>query len=307
MNPLVSIALCTYNGEKFLVKQLDSLLSQEYTNIQIMAVDDCSNDNTWNILSNYAQKDKRLQIYQNDQNIGYARNFERAITLCSGDYIALADQDDIWDNDKIKVMIASAGDHIMVYHNSDFIDEHDKRIGDSTMASKHRMYDGDSCLPVILANCIHGHAILFDSKLKNYLFPVSEKISHDWAIAYVAFNIGSVKYIDKVLAHYRQHQNSITDFLERREKVAISKKSRNLERLPVNIDWLNYCLRFKYKREPELVTEACTLFSDLIKGKNRFRCFIFMVKYFDLLFYTMGHKKRGFFSKINFVRKLCFS
>ncbi|MDB5154492.1 MAG: glycosyl transferase family 2 [Mucilaginibacter sp.] len=307
MNPLVSIALCTYNGEKFLIKQLDSLLSQEYANIEIIAVDDCSSDKTWNILRDYARKDKRLRIYQNGQNIGYSRNFERAVKLCSGDYIALADQDDIWEKSKIKVMIGSVEDHVMVYHNSDFIDEHDKRIGNSTMASKHRMYDGESCLPIILANCIHGHAILFDSTIRKFLFPFRGKFSHDWAICYVAFNIGSVKYIDKVLAHYRQHPNSITDFLGRRERVAALKKTRNLERLPVNTDWLNYCLKFKYKREPALVNEACTLFSDLTKGKNKLMCFIFMMKYFDLLFYTMGHKKRGFFSKINFVRKLCFS
>src|SRR5258708_21679294 len=220
MNPLVSIALCTYNGEKFLVKQLDSLLSQEYTNIEIIAVDDCSSDSTWNILSDYARKDKRLRTYQNDKNIGYASNFERAIKLCNGDYIALADQDDIWEKRKIKIMIESVDDHVMVYHNSDFIDEHDRRIGNDTMASEHRMYDGESCLPVILANCIHGHATLFDSKLKNYLFPFNEKISHDWGIVYAAFNLGSVKHVDKVLVHYHQHQNSITDFLERRKKFA---------------------------------------------------------------------------------------
>ncbi|MDB5025773.1 MAG: glycosyl transferase family 2 [Mucilaginibacter sp.] len=306
MNPIVSIALCTYNGDKFLAKQLDSLLTQEYANIEIIAVDDCSADDTWNILRDYARKDKRLQLYQNDQNIGYTRNFERAINLCNGEYIALADQDDIWEKSKIKIMVESIEGYVMVYHDSDFIDEHDRSIGHSTMASKHRMYDGESCLPIILANSIHGHAILFDSKLKNYLFPFNGNFSHDWAIAYVAFNIGSVKYVDKVLAHYRQHPRSITDFLGRRQRGVASKK-RNLERLPVNADWLNYCLKFKYKREPALVDEACILFSDLTKGKNKLRCFIFMMKYFDLLFYTMGHNKRGFFSKVNFVRKLCFS
>src|ERR1700742_869803 len=104
-SPLVSIALCTYNGERFLSKQLDSLLSQTYINIEIIIVDDGSHDNTWNILIDYAQKNKRLQISQNARNLGHTCNFERAIKLCNGDYIAIADQDDIWESDKIKTMI----------------------------------------------------------------------------------------------------------------------------------------------------------------------------------------------------------
>jgi len=306
MNHFVSIALCTYNGEKFLERQLNSLLEQDYENIEIVAVDDCSTDNTQKILRDYALKDKRLKIYQNDRNLGHTPNFEKAINLCKGDYIALADQDDIWEKNKISTMMKFAEDCVMVYHNSDFIDDLDKRIGNKTMGSEHRMYEGDSCLPVILANCIHGHAILFDSRLKNYIFPFNGKFSHDWAIAFAAFNTGTVKYIDKVLVHYRQHEHSITDFLEQRKGTVSSKRQRNLERLPVTVSWLRYCLKFKYKKETDLVNKACGLFLDLMEGKNKFRCFIFMMKYFDLLFYTMGYKRRGIFSKLNFARKLCF-
>ncbi len=123
MPPLVSIALCTYNGEKFLPGQLDSLLAQDYAPIEIIAVDDCSNDNTWKILQEYVLKDDRLKLHQNKQNLGHTLNFERAIGLCSGDYIALADQDDLWEKNKISTLIAAIGDGVMVYHNADFIDE----------------------------------------------------------------------------------------------------------------------------------------------------------------------------------------
>jgi len=306
MPPLVSIALCTYNGEKFLSRQLDSLLTQDYKPVEIIAVDDRSNDNTWNILQEYAQKDKRIRRYQNEQNLGHTLNFEKAITLCTGDFIALADQDDIWEKDKLKIMMGLAEDAVMVYHDSDFIDDKGKRIGNKTMASDHRMYEGDSSLPIILGNNIHGHAILFDSKLKQYLFPFDAGFSHDWAIAFAAFNLGKVKYTEQVLAHYRQHQHSITDFLEQRKDEVPTVEAKNLERLGVTLAWLNYCLKFQSKKEVELVDKACRLFAGLMQGENKFSCFLFMLKHFDLLFYTMNNMQRTFLSKVNFVRKLCF-
>ncbi|MDB5154493.1 MAG: glycosyl transferase, partial [Mucilaginibacter sp.] len=246
IQPLVSIALCTYNGEKFLKKQLDSILSQDYNNIEIIAVDDCSGDSTWDILQAYSRLDNRLKPHKNDQNIGYIRNFEKAISLCGGDFIALADQDDIWKKDKIKISVKSIKDCILVYHNSDFIDENDKRIGHSTMASKHRMYDGESCLPLILSNCISGHATLFKKELIQYVLPLDSNYYHDWWISYVAFNIGKVKFINKVLVHYRQHKDSITDLLGLRKSIVYHRKLRRLERLTINFAWLNYCSNFKY-------------------------------------------------------------
>jgi len=305
-DPLVSIALCTYNGERFVPGQLDSLLSQSYIDIEIIAVDDCSTDSTWNILQGYASKDKRLKPYKNENNLGHTLNFEKAIKLCNGEYIALCDQDDIWETDKVASLIESVGDAMLIYHNSDFIDEQGQLIGNSSMASKHRMYDGESCLPVILGNNIHGHAMLFAGKLKDHLFPFDKDFSHDWAIAFAAFNLGSVKYLDKILVYYRQHRYAVTDFLGQRKKGVRSPK-HGLERLGVSRAWLHYCLDFKSKKEPDITNVACKLLLDLMNGKNKLRCFLFMVKHFDLLFYTMNQKKRGFFSKINFARKLCYA
>src|ERR1700741_3685870 len=105
--PLVSVALCTYNGEKFLEKQLDSIFLQDYSNLEIVVVDDCSKDNTWDILQRYAHNNERLRLYRNRRNLGYSRNFEKAIKLCRGDLIALADQDDIWEKEKIRILANS--------------------------------------------------------------------------------------------------------------------------------------------------------------------------------------------------------
>lgn len=307
VSPLVSIALCTYNGEKFLVKQLDSLLSQDYENIEIIIVDDCSKDNTFIILKDYQQKDMRIKLYRNERNLGYTKNFEKALTLCTGKYIAFADQDDIWETDKISLCTEAIKDHVMIYHNSDFIDTSDKPMGDGTVASRLRVYEGDSCLPFLIANCVHGHAVLFDSTLKKYLLPFNEKFSHDWWLAYVAFNIGAVKYLDKVLVHYRQHTNSVTDTFQLRPRKSLETKPvKGIERMSVNLDMLKQCAEFKYNKDAALMREAYYLLSNLAKGKEKLKSFWFLVKHFELLFYIRNQIKSNF-SKVNYVRKVCFN
>jgi len=304
--PLVSIALCTYNGERFLRKQLDSLLVQDYVNIEIIAVDDCSSDRTWNILRYYARRDKRLKIHQNAQNLGYSGNFEKAIKLCTGDFISLADQDDIWEKNKIRILMKSIKDCVMVYHDSNFIDENDKRIGPVNMSSRHRMYDGESCLPLILTNCVSGHATLFKRELVKYIFPFARNYYHDWWISYVAFNIGKVKFINRVLVHYRQHEDSITDTLGLRGSIVYPKQPKSPEKLKIDSTWLSYCSNFKYNKESDLIKRACILLTDLKEGKNRFMSLLFIVKHFDLLFY-INDRPRRFLSKLNVARKICFN
>ena len=86
---LVSIALCTYNGEAYIKEQLDSLIDQTYPNCEIIIVDDCSKDGTVGILKQYADKYPQIKLHINGENLGYTKNFEKAINLCNGDYVAL--------------------------------------------------------------------------------------------------------------------------------------------------------------------------------------------------------------------------
>ena len=303
--PLVSIALCTYNGEKFLPKQLDSILSQDYSNIELVITDDCSNDTTRQILDVYQKKDERIKLYLNEANLGYTKNFEKAIRLCTGDYIAFSDQDDIWERNKVSELVAAMPGNVMVFHNSDLIDENDSQIGNYTVSNTTRIYDDESCLPFLFSNCVHGHATLFESRLKEYLLPFDDRYSHDWWLAYVAFNIGKVKYIDKILVHYRQHQSSITDTLKLRKENTEVKSVRGIGRILPDLDMIKYCAEFKGNKDPGLMNKAYYLLSSLAKGKERIKTFVFLVKYFDLLFY-MRFKPKKFFSKLNMARKICF-
>lgn len=303
--PLVSIALCTYNGEKFLSKLIDSIISQDYSNIEIIITDDCSNDTTRQILEAYQKKDERIKLYFNEENLGYTKNFEKAVKLCTGKYIAFADQDDIWVECKITELIAEMPGNVMIFHNSDLIDENNNQISDYTVSNITRIYDAESCLPFLFSNCVHGHATLFDSKLKEYLLPFDKRYPHDWWLAYVSFNVGKVKYVDKILVHYRQHQSSITDTLRLRGNTSALHPVKGIERIAPDLDMLKFCAEFKYNRDASLMNEAYYLFSSLANGKERIKSFLFIVKYYDLLFY-MRFKPKKLLSKLNMARKICF-
>jgi len=120
----VSIVICTYNGEAYLASQLDSIFQQTYPHIEIIAVDDCSTDNTINILNQYAQQYKHMKLIQNEQNLGYIKNFEKGMSLCQGSFIAPCDQDDVWVPTKISIMIENIGTYNLAYCNSELVDAH---------------------------------------------------------------------------------------------------------------------------------------------------------------------------------------
>ena len=105
--PLVSVVICTYNGEKFLREQLDSLLAQTYPLLEFIVSDDHSTDKTPAILKGYAEKDTRFRIFLHQNNCGPNKNFERAIQLANSDHIAICDQDDVWAPDKISLMMSA--------------------------------------------------------------------------------------------------------------------------------------------------------------------------------------------------------
>ena len=98
---MISVALCTFNGEKFISQQLDSILSQSVPVDEIVVCDDGSTDSTCQILEQYAAQSQSIRLIKNEHNLGYIANFEKAIRLCQGDYIFLSDQDDIWHPDKV--------------------------------------------------------------------------------------------------------------------------------------------------------------------------------------------------------------
>ena len=132
MRSKISVALCTYNGEKFIEQQLDSILNQTITVDEIIICDDCSKDNTVAIINKYIENNPSLfKLYINENNLKSNANFEKAIQLTTGDYIFLSDQDDIWKNDKVEKIITVFNNNKKaegVFSNADFINDNNNPI-----------------------------------------------------------------------------------------------------------------------------------------------------------------------------------
>ena len=128
---MISVAMATYNGEVYLRKQLDSILHQSLPVDEIIICDDQSSDGTVDIIQEYIKQYPHIHLYKNEQNLGYKRNFKKALSLCSKEYIFLCDQDDIWDSDKVKEMVAIMNNNPemeALASSFTFIDEHDQPI-----------------------------------------------------------------------------------------------------------------------------------------------------------------------------------
>ena len=180
LQPEVSIAICTYNGERFLPEQLESIINQDYKNItEIICVDDNSTDGTWQILNEYAKKYNIFKLFQNKSNLGYIKNFEKALTLANKPFIAIADQDDIWHSNKITKLVNAIGNNYMSYSDNEYIDLNGNPLG-KKFSDYRNLKTCTSCLNFALFNAISGHTLLINRDLLNYALPFNPEIPHDY-------------------------------------------------------------------------------------------------------------------------------
>ena len=297
-SPLVSIALCTYNGVDYLAEQLDTLVAQSYLHIEIVVVDDCSTDETFVILTDYASKYPQFKLYQNEKNIGFTENFEKAAKLCNGELIALCDQDDLWHPQKIELQVNAIANNVFIYHDSEFVHE-DGSSMDKKMSDLLNLYRGADPLAFLFFNCVSGHSILMKKSLLDLALPLKKDYFHDWWLAYVATNIGTIDFIPKCLVKYRQHDKSETNILKLdREKDKY--KMSSIENFERTLAWLQYCKSFNGNRDHDLISKFYNAFK---KRSDTFLSFEFstlLLKYWHAIFYM---RKKTTLSKLNFVRK----
>ena len=208
-SPLVSIAMITYNGEKYLEEQLESIYAQTYKNIEVIVCDDNSSDKTTEILERF-HLSHGLQYHINKQNLGINKNFAKAFSLCKGDFIAPSDQDDIWVKHKIKTLVNEIRENALIYSITTAIDENNKALPDFVF-KKDAYIQGDNNLAFLFDNCVSGHTTMFIKELLPYMKEVPESMYPDWWSAFVASTYSSIIFIEEPLVLYRRHQEQATN------------------------------------------------------------------------------------------------
>lgn len=210
--PKVSVALATYNGQRFLAPFLDSLVAQTYPSIEVVVADDGSSDETVKLLQSYSD---RLAIrFLGSERRGVLGNFERAISGCTTPYVALADQDDVWRADKIERLVGLAkkveaekggGRPVLVYSDLALVAEDLSVIAPSFFEATLKSCDAQSLYDFALDNHVPGCATLANRALLDLALPFPAVSIHDWWLNVMAAAAGSVVSDPESLIDYRQH------------------------------------------------------------------------------------------------------
>lgn len=304
MDPLVSIVLATWNGERFLAAQLDSLLAQTYPHLEIVAIDDCSSDSTPDILDRYARADSRIRVVRNERNLGYQKNFERGFMLARGDYIAPCDQDDVWAPNKIAVLVANRGEYGIVYCDSEFIDARGALLG-QRMSDWKELADFDDPINYAVGGSVSGHAMLIKREVLHAALPIpGHTISHDYWLGFVATLHGPMKFVREPLVFYRRHDSNVFGALRKHG----SRKKRHPSRAERDAS-ARVRMRLLYDKCPESRVEAKRFYATLLQsyasyslGNNLMRARTFLSYRNEIL----AFKRRGALRRVLYALKMFF-
>jgi len=235
----VNILMCTYNGEKYLREQIDSIIDQTYENISLFIRDDGSNDNTLGIIHEYTDRfPEKVQFLDSEKHLGYPGCFWDILAKCPpADYYAFSDQDDIWDVRKIEYAVDKLTDFESNLTNKKGIDiEGEKKqqkigkdgnipllyIHDSTICDKDGNAIGEHRLSsfgeinynnIIFYNIAEGFSMVINNPMRDVLLggdSFSRTIPHDQWTIWTAFFRGNIVYDSKLLAKYRRHEDTVT-------------------------------------------------------------------------------------------------
>lgn len=215
---MISIAMATYNGEKYLREQLDSILAQTISDFELIIGDDHSTDSTVDILQEYSAKDPRIHYYVNPVNIGFKKNFEQVIERCQGDYIALSDQDDIWYPYHLEYLLNHIQQYAMCCGNSELVDQNNQSLHRNLSDSESIQFIPDDphkwIFRVLLnGNPLQGASMLLRTDFAKRCMPIPDGVNyHDtWFTACSSMSQNGLYYaMTPAITRYRQHANNVT-------------------------------------------------------------------------------------------------
>lgn len=234
----VSVVMCTYNGEVFLREQLDSIVTQTHPIHELIIQDDCSTDHTAEIVTEYAQRYPYIRFHRNTQNLGFNRNFQDALSKATGDFVAIADQDDIWYPEKIQKQAETIGGHdicISAYHTG------------STYRTDGSMQTVTPCYELsylLFYDSTPGHSMLIRRDFLQDVFAQWDgHIVYDWWLSVNAHLGRGIVCVDRPLNWHRPHNASAMTRL----------KERYASHIPPKPTWQPYVYGIRKYREQQLL------------------------------------------------------
>jgi len=214
----VDILLATYNGEKFIRQQLDSILEQSHREISLIISDDASTDSTVKILREYASKDERITLFTQKENLGFVKNFEFLLTKSTAPYIAFSDQDDVWDQNKIETMLSvlKTSGKSLAYCDMRRIDEKGDVITQSWFKSKsYPRVSGTSINGSAVRHFSAGCSQIFTDSVRRRMLPFKKEVfAHDWISIFCATELMGIIFIPSQLMSYRAHSGNVYGSIE---------------------------------------------------------------------------------------------
>jgi glycosyltransferase involved in cell wall biosynthesis len=219
--PSVSVVMCTFNGERFVAEQLESILTQTVLPDEIIISDDGSGDSTLAVIDNVLRASElavRWDIQTRESPLGPAKNFESALKRATGDVIALADQDDVWASHKLERLTAAltnTAGALLVHSDARLIDEAGQN-GTTLMKTlaltrqeRQHLRSGSAIRVLLKRNLVTGATIVFSRKLLETALPIPDGWVHDEWLAVVAALQDGVVFDEGLLIFYRQHSRNV--------------------------------------------------------------------------------------------------
>lgn len=214
---MISIAMCTYNGSEYLSEQLSSIMHQTIPPDEIIICDDGSSDGSVEVARDVLNEWTGISsVIINERNLGFTKNFEKAISLCHGDIIFLSDQDDVWEEDKVQTMMSALTEHpeaVMAFHDSELVDSNLNHLyssfwKDSLQFDPLNFFNHDY-KHLYKNNVVQGSACAFRRCVFEKATPFPVGSCHDEWLALVALTMGEIYPVPEALMKYRQSNNII--------------------------------------------------------------------------------------------------
>ncbi len=211
----VSVALCTHNGAAFIDEQLQTIYFGSVQPTETVVCDDLSVDQTCKIVSVWMSNQPSIRLIQNNPILGVTKNFEKALSLTTGEIIFLCDQDDKWHPDKLSIIVATferRSDLLLIHSDARLVDASGASINCSLFqaleVSKNEMdqiRSGNAFNALMRHNLVTGATAAFRRSLLTAALPIPAEWVHDEWLAIIASAIGKVDFLNEMLIDYRQH------------------------------------------------------------------------------------------------------